>query len=162
MMLFAIRIDKKNVCMGIDNTRHSEVLPDRLTTSLIFCLHGRLDLQTVDFFSPIDSILIGLYGLVLPCIQANVNGNSRCFFRNLRFNVRRVSSRQLGIHDHTSDSNSLLATRLANCMETRTEQKLPEYFLDACTRNTRSIIFNFQLENVFLVIQFCNLDNNIW
>ena len=46
-------------------------------------------------------------------------------------------------------------------MESRTEQKLSKHFLNAGSRNAWAIVFNFELKDVFLVVQFGNLDDDI-
>ena len=79
VVLFPIGVDEQDICMRIDDTRHSKVLPNRLAATLILCLHFGLDLQSMGFFSPVNSILIGFDGLVLPCIKADINGDCRGF-----------------------------------------------------------------------------------
>ena len=83
VMPFTVRIDEENVCMRVDDARHSKVLPNRLSTALILRLHLGFYLQTVDLVSPINSILIGFDGLVLSGIKTNIDRNRSRLFSNL-------------------------------------------------------------------------------
>ena len=74
---------KRMSAWGVNDACHSEVLPNGLPTALILCLHLGFDLQTVDFFSPIYSILVGFDRLVLSRIKTNIDRNGSSLFGNL-------------------------------------------------------------------------------
>ena len=84
--------DKINARMWIYDTRHLEILVNRLLSSLVFGLHSGFQLnpvipnpvQPLGFVSFIhgESLLIGNNRLVFLCVQTNIHSNRTRFFPN--------------------------------------------------------------------------------
>ena len=98
MVNFTFGIGECDICMRIDDARHTEVLPNALTAFLVLCLHLGCDFGAVLFrravlIVPNLSSLVGFCGLVLPSVKANVDHRGGWFTRNLRAYVCGAPSR---------------------------------------------------------------------
>ena len=81
-MDLTVRIDKGDVCMRVDDARHSQVLVDALSTALIFGLHSTGDFEAVFLQRSVSILpkfpsLVGFRRLVFSSIQSNVNDGGR-------------------------------------------------------------------------------------
>ena len=158
---FAFGIGECDICMRIDDARHAEVLPNALTALLILRLHlgsyfGAVLFCRAVFIVPNFSSLVGFCRLVFPSIKANVDHRSGWLARNLRAHVCCSSRRQLAVHDHASDSDSLLTSGLSDGVKPRTKEQLSKHLFDAFLGYARSIVLHNELDDVFLGVNFLN------
>ena len=160
---FPFRINEGDVGVWIDDARHAKILVDALAAPLVLGLHPTGDFKTVlfqrpVFFFPEFSPFIGLGCLVLTRVQTNVNDGCRCFRGDFRTYVRFLPGRQLAVHDHAGDTDTLLAARLTDGVKTGTKEQLSEDFLDASFWNAWSVVLCLKLNDVLLVVDFGDLD----
>ena len=68
---------------------------------------------------------------------------------------------QLAVHHDTRDADALLAAGLTDGVEARSEEKLTEYFRDAVARYARSVVLNFQFNDVPPGVRLADLDADV-
>ena len=75
--------------------------------------------------------------------------------------MRFPAGRQLAVHHDAGDPDALLAPRLANGVEARTEQQLTEHLLDASLWDAGAVVFGLQFDDVLLVVDLRDLDADL-
>ena len=118
---FSISYCEFDCRVRIDDTSHAQVLVDGLPTSLVLCTHDCSNLEAVNnlltIFEPNISAFVRFGCTIFAGIESEVDVDRRRIRSNLLDDMSLRPSRQLAVHQNTSDSDSLLPSGLAYRVE---------------------------------------------